>query len=1215
MRDAADVSRGEAPKMRSPAESGQQLRELLRERIVVLDGAMGTMLQQRNLTAADFGGPQLEGCNENLVFTRPDVVLDIHRAYLRAGADIIETDTFGGTPIVLAEYGLADKTHELNRAAAALARRAADEFSSPARPRFVAGSMGPTTRAITVTGGVTFPELVDAFYAQARGLIEGGADVLLVETCQDTRNIKAALLAIERLGRELGAEIPFMISATIEPTGTMLAGQGVEALWASLEQAASLSIGLNCATGPEFMTDHIRTLASLATRPVSCYPNAGLPDEEGKYGETPESLAAQLEKFVSHGWLNIVGGCCGTTEKHIAAIAQMAEGKKPRAVPSDTGRVFYSGIDFIEAEESTRPLLVGERTNVIGSRLFKSLVAQEKWEEATEIARRQVRGGAHIVDVCLQSTERDELRDIPPFFEKLIRKIKVPVMVDTTDPRALELALTYLQGKSIINSINLEDGEEKFERVCPIARRFGAAVIVGSIDEDPAQAQAFTRERKLAIAERSYLLLTQNYGILPQNIIFDPLVFPCATGDENYIGGAVETIEGVRLIRQRFPNCRTILGISNVSFGLPPGAREVVNSVFLYYCTKAGLDLAIVNTERLERFASIPEAERELAEDLLYNHPPRRVPDGHPQAALLRSAPHDWRRQSAEQKAAINHFHIAAITEHFRAAGKKAKAAADSLPLDARLANYILEGSKDGLIADLERKRAEGASPLDIINGPLMAGMEEVGRRFNDNELIVAEVLQSAEAMKAAVSHLEQFMEKSEAARRGKVILATVKGDVHDIGKNLVEIIFRNNGYEVVNLGIKVPPEELIREHHYHRPDAIGLSGLLVKSAQQMVVTASDLRDAGIRVPLLVGGAALSEKFTRAKIAPQYSTAVCYAKDAMTGLALMNRLMDPAERDAVLREHAHAPAPPGEAAAPAAREAAGTRRSARVRTDMELPRAPYLDRRLRSIPDLGEIWSYINPQMLYGRHLGFKGNFERALEERDPKALELRAQVEELKLEAAKWMKVRAVWQFFEAEPDGNCIHLFAPGGREPLLTWRFQRQRKPEGLCLADLVLPPRPEGAALRRDHIALFVVTAGEGIRERAEDAKRAGYYFRSHGLHALALETAEACAEWLHRRIREDWGFPDPPGMTMRERFSARYRGKRYSFGYPACPNLDDQAGIWKLLRPEDIGVELTEGMMMDPEASVSAMVFHHPACAYFGVGESEEAETAPAAASL
>src|SRR6266853_1240129 len=746
--------------MRNLTESARALRDLLSQRILVLDGAMGTILQQRNLTAEDFGGAALEGCNENLVRTRPDVVLDIHRKYFEAGSDIVETNSFGGAPIVLAEYGLAAEALWLNRRSAELARQAADELSTPAKPRFVAGSIGPTTKAITVTGGVTFEELREAYYIQAKGLVEGGVDLLLVETSQDTRNLKAALLAIQKLSAEVGQQVPFVISVTIEPMGSMLAGQTIEAMWASLRFA------------------------------------------------------------------------------------------KPLARPAEQHRAIYSGIETIEAEDSTRPLLVGERTNVIGSRLFKNLVAEEKWEEASEIARRQVRGGAQVVDVCLQSTERDEKKDIPPFYEKLIRKVKAPVMIDTTDATAIELALTYCQGKAIINSINLEDGEEKFERVVPIAHEFGAAVVVGCIDEDKLQAQAFTRERKLAIAQRSYKLLTEKYGLAPEDIVFDPLVFPCATGDENYIGGAVETMEGIRLIKQSLPDTRTILCISNVSFGLPAGAREVVNSVFLYYCTKAGLDLAIVNTEKLERFASIHEHEPRLAENLLFSHPPAQIPAGHSKTALLSNVPADWREQSKEQRAAVNQFHIAAITEHFRTAKKKDKARAADLPLDQRLASYIIEGTRDGLIADLDRKRAEGVPPLDIVNGPLMAGMAEVGRLFNANELIVAEVLQSAEAMKAAVSHLEQFMEKADTAKRGKEVLETVKGDVHDIGKNLVEIILANNGYDVVNLGIKVPPDVLIRAYQEHKPDAIGLSGLLVKSMTQMVITATDLKTAGIVVPL-----------------------------------------------------------------------------------------------------------------------------------------------------------------------------------------------------------------------------------------------------------------------------------------------------------------------------------------------------------------------------
>jgi 5-methyltetrahydrofolate--homocysteine methyltransferase len=1160
----------------------QALFDALSTRIVVLDGAMGSILQAR-LRVEDYGGAHLENCTDNVSRANPGVVYAVHTSYLQAGADIIETNSFNGHPVSLGDFHLEAEAYDINHAAASLARTAADEYSTAGRPRFVAGAMGPTTRSITVTRNVSFQTLRDGYYLQAKALVEGGVDLLLVETCQDTRNVKSALLAIDQLEREVGFEIPVMVSGTIEPMGTMLAGQAADAFYTSIAHRRLLAVGLNCATGPEFMTDYLRTLHQLSRTRVSCYPNAGIPDEELKYLETPESFAAQLEKFVDQRWLNLIGGCCGTTPEHIKAVADMVSGKRPRTIPEDVkSRTCFSGVDLVECDDASRPLIVGERTNVIGSRAFKSLVNEEKWEEATDIARRQVRNGAQIIDVCLQQSERDESHDIPPFFDLLIGKVKAPFMIDTTDAKAIEAALTYCQGKSIINSINLEDGEEKFERVVPLVRSYGAAVVVGCIDEDPVQAQAFSRERKLAIAERSLRLLSEKYGLPPEDVLLDPLVFPCATGDANYIGGAVETIEGVRLIKQTLPRAKTVLGISNISFGLPAAAREVVNSVFLYHCTKAGLDLAIVNAEKLERFASLDASARALAENLLFNRP-------------VTGEPEDWRQQTRDQRVALNQHHIAAITEHFRGTQttRKARASQDRLPLDERLSNYIVEGSKDGLVQDLDRKRAEGVDPLAIINGPLMKGMQEVGRLFNNNELIVAEVLQSAEAMKAAVTHLKQFMNKSETTTRGRVVLATVKGDVHDIGKNLVEIILSNNGYEVINLGIKVPPDALIRAIREHEPDAAGLSGLLVKSAQMMVATASDFREAGIRIPLLVGGAALSQNFTSGKIAPAYAAPTFYAKDAMAGLRLLNEIQDPATRNESLRSHIvleeSSPLPP-----PPERRAVSAERSSKVGVDVPVPRVPYGDRRVRAVPDLADVWSYINPYMLYGRHLGFKGQFERMLAERDPKALSLYHDVEDVKRAAAGFMKVRAVWRFYEAERDGNTIHLFEARASQAICSLTFGRQPMPDGLCLSDYILPP--DGP--RRDSIALFVVTAGEGIRERSEAAKSAGRFLHAHALQALAIETAEGAAEWLHRRIREDWGFPDRPEMTMRERFTARYRGKRYSFGYPACPNLDDQQVIWTLLQPEEIGVTLTEGMMMDPEASVSALVFHHPDCTYF-----------------
>ncbi|MEP7028176.1 MAG: vitamin B12 dependent-methionine synthase activation domain-containing protein, partial [Candidatus Eisenbacteria bacterium] len=773
---------------------------------------------------------------------------------------------------------------------------------------------------------------------------------------------------------------------------------------------------------------------------------------------------------------------------------------------------------------------------------------------------------------------RDEMADIVTFLPELIKKVKAPLMIDSTDAAVIERALTYCQGKAIINSVNLEDGEERFELVLPLARRFGAAVVCGTIDEDKAQGMAVTRQRKLEVARRAYDLMTKKYGIPGEDIIWDPLTFPCATGDANYVGSAVETIEGIRLLKEAFPDTKTILGISNVSFGLPEAGREVLNSVFLYHCTKAGLDLAIVNTEKLERYASIPEDDRRLAEDLLWNR---------------------------------GDDIIARFAARYRGAKPKAAANARALPLDERLARAIIEGTKEGLIADLELKRAD-TSPLDIINGPLMKGMDEVGRLFNANELIVAEVLQSAEAMKAAVSHLEQYMEKADTASRGKLLLATVKGDVHDIGKNLVDIVLSNNGYTVVNLGIKVPPEVLIAAVKEHTPDVIGLSGLLVKSAQQMVVTAGDLKTAGIETPILVGGAALTDKFTRTRIAPAYGNLVAYAKDAMNGLDLMHRVMDPVRREALVASLApvqgETPAAfPGGPAAPQGDAARRATRSPAVRADLAIPVVPDVERHVLELRSLDEIWNYLSPQMLYGRHLGLRGSFEKLKAAGDEKALALEQVIKGLQAECRTGaMRARAVWQFFEAEAEGNELRLYAGrGAKEPAARIAFPRQGREPNLALPDFVLPAR--GA--ERDHVALFVTTAGAGIRERTEQAKEKGEYVRSHALAALALETAEASAEWLHARLRNLWGFPDTPETTMADRLRGHYRGKRYSFGYPACPDLAGQATLFRLLQPEDIGVELTEGFMMDPEASVSAMVFHHPDAIYFGVGGDAMAEAA------
>ncbi|KXH80758.1 methionine synthase [Sporosarcina sp. HYO08] len=1141
----------------------QRIKQQLEKRILIIDGAMGTMLQNANLTPEDFGGEELDGCNENLNITRPDVIERIHREYLEAGADIICTNTFGGTPIVLDDYDLGKHAHDINFRAAQIAKKCAEEFSTPDWPRFVAGAMGPTTKTLSVTGGATFEGLTEDFYVQAKALIEGGSDVLLMETSQDMLNVKAGTLGIKKAFEETGKELPVMISGTIEPMGTTLAGQSIEAFYISIEHIQPLSVGLNCATGPEFMTDHLRSLSDLATSYVSCYPNAGLPDEEGHYHESPESLSKKLEGFAEKGWLNLVGGCCGTTPAHIRAIREVVKNYAPRQQTEQAHGHVVAGIEPLLYDDSMRPILIGERTNVIGSRKFKQLIVEEKYEEASEIARAQVRGGAHIIDICLANPDRDELEDMRKFMQEVVKKVKVPLVIDSTDEKVIEEALKYSQGKAIINSINLEDGEERFDAVLPLVKKFGAAVVIGTIDE---VGMAVTRERKLEIAERSYDLFVNKWGLPPEDIIFDPLVFPVGTGDEQYIGSAVETIEGIRLIKEKMPRALITLGVSNVSFGLPPVGREVLNAVYLYHCTLAGLDYAIVNTEKLERYASIPEQEIKLANDLLF--------------------------ETTDQT-------LADFTDFYR--DKKKEKTEEDIPktVPERLAYYIVEGTKEGLIPDLDEALKMYDTPLDIINGPLMDGMAEVGRLFNANQLIVAEVLQSAGVMKASVSHLEQFMEKNEDDNgKGKIVLATVKGDVHDIGKNLVDIILSNNGYKVVDLGIKVTPAELIEAVRKEKPDMIGLSGLLVKSAQQMVLTAQDFKSAGIDLPVLVGGAALTRRFTDTKITPEYDGPVLYAKDAMQGLEIANRLQDKEEKVILMQELIDQQEKRKETEAFRASRgdvAVATRPVKTVREDVPVFVPKDLRRRVMRDYSVGHLYPYVNMRTLIGHHLGLRGNVDKMLEKGEPRAVELHELVTEFLQSGI--LQPSGMYQFFPAQSDGDDVIIYDPtDAKTEIERFTFPRQSKEPFLCLADY-LKSVDSG---QMDYVGFLQVTAGHGVREAADRLKEQGKFLESHAMHATALELAEGFAERIHQEMRDQWGFPDATDFTMRDRFSAKYQGQRFSFGYPACPNLDDQAKLFGLLKPEDIGVHLTEEFMMEPEASVSAMVFAHPDARYFNV---------------
>ncbi|AOH55269.1 methionine synthase [Peribacillus muralis] len=1142
------------------------LQEQLDSKILLLDGAMGTMLQAENLTAAEFGGEQFEGCNEYLSLTQPELIQSIHEKYLAAGADIIETNTFGATSIVLEEYQISTLAYKINEISAKLAVQACEKFSNNSWPRYVAGSMGPTTKTLSVTGGTTFDILTDSYEEQALGLLDGGVDLLLVETCQDMLNVKAAFSGIKAAFAKTGKEVPVMISGTIEPMGTTLAGQSIEAFYLSVEHMKPVAVGLNCATGPEFMIDHIRTLAEIANSAISCYPNAGLPDEEGHYHESPASLAEKMKQFAEKGWVNIIGGCCGTTPEHISELSRVLDGLQPRLRAETAHGHAVSGIEPLIYEESMRPLFVGERTNVIGSRKFKELIRGKQYEPAAEIARAQVKKGAHVIDICLADPDGDELGDMKEFVEEVVKKVKVPLVIDTTDESVLEQALKHSQGKSIINSINLEDGEERFEKIVPFIHQYGAAVVVGTIDET---GMAVDAERKIEVATRSVDLLVNKYGLNKSDIIFDPLVFPVGTGDEQYIGSALETVKGIKAIKDKFPECLTILGISNVSFGLPARGREILNAVFLYHCTKAGLDYAIVNTEKLERFALIPEDEVKLAEALLFE-------------------------TSSET--------LAIFTEFYR--GKKAEKKDDGvlLPLNERLGNYIIEGTKEGLIEDLNKAIQRGDAPLEIINGPLMAGMAEVGRLFNDNQLIVAEVLQSAEVMKAAVSHLEPLMENSEdSAKKGKILLATVKGDVHDIGKNLVDIILSNNGYEVIDLGIKVAPQQIIEEVRKHEPTVIGLSGLLVKSAQQMVLTAQDLRHAGIDTPILVGGAALSRKFTDFKISPEYGGPVLYSKDAMDGLAVTNILHDSNKKVVYLEELVEKREKSKANAAIAATMEKPARKQSNAAPLSNVPVQKPRDTKrhvLKNYP-LDVIQPYINRQMLIGHHLGLKGKVADLIKQGNEKAVQLNDLVDELIefLKTEPDYGLHAIYQFFPAQSDGDKLLVYNPDDPSEILeTFDFPRQDTNPHLCLADFAKPV----SSGELDYVGFFLVTAGKGIRKWAEKLKLEGDFLKNHALQSLALETAEGFAERMHQLMRDDLGISDPIEMSMKERFAAKYTGQRFSFGYPACPNLEDQEKLFRLLQPQDIGVELTEGCMMEPEASVSAIVFAHPEARYFNV---------------
>ncbi|PIU18086.1 MAG: methionine synthase [Elusimicrobia bacterium CG08_land_8_20_14_0_20_59_10] len=1104
---------------------------------------MGTYLQTLDIKETDYAGH--EGLNEILSVSKPGIITRIHEDYLAAGADFIETNTFGANAAVLAEYGLATRVREFNLASAKLAKAAAQKFSAPGRPRYAAASVGPTNKALFVTGGISFDELRDIYLEQLSALQDGGVDLFLIETAHDILNLKAALAAARLAFKKAGRELPVIVSATMDDRNKMLSGHDAEAFYAAVEHFPLAAIGFNCSTGPEGLALRLERLAARAQYPVFAMPNAGLPDENGRYLQTPATFSAVMAGYARKGLLNAAGGCCGTRPEHIKALAESLKGIKPR-LPRAKAPWVVSGVEALFYDEIEPPLLVGERNNFIGSKKFRDMVAAGDWDGAAALAKAQAAAGAHALDICLANPERDELADVKTLLPGLARAVRLPLMTDTTSPAVMEEVLKLVPGKALLNSVNFEFGPDKPRAAAELVKTYGGKLVFGCIDEDKEHGLPLEAGRKTAIARRAYEFLTGECGLRPEDIIFDTLVFPVGVGGE-HARTAHETIKAIEQIKKEFPGVKTVLGVSNVSFGLPPASREVLNSVFLHHAVKAGLDLAIVNIQKLKRYAGIPAEERELAEDLIFA-----------------------RKPEAAQSFAARYRDIKK--------GVAAPAAQDAPP-EEKLRLAVLSGSRNGIEEAVAALLAE-MSPLEIINGPVMKAMAEVGRQFSAGDLIVTEVLQSAEAAKAVVTALGPALKTQKAPKRGRLLLATVKGDVHDIGKNLVGIIFESNGFEVEDLGVKVPPEDIVAAAVKSGPGFIGLSGLLVRSTGQMTITARELAKAGIKAPLLVGGAALTEKFTAAHIAAEYPGPVFYAADAMAGVNYaLNYTVGGAAVNAVntppAGKAADGPVPVPSSAVPA---------PAYYPDDIAVPAD--LERHLVEDQGLEELFANLDENLFGLRFLKVNQGQPRKAAE----ALKLLAAMKK-DIISGGLIKPRAVYRFFPVNSSGNEL-LVQGGAGARAASFAFPRRTEGVKLCLADFAAPV----SGGKKDYAAFFALTCGEGVLELAKRERKAGNYLRSYLVEALALTLAEAFADVLHYRIRKDWGIAEE--NPARPLLRGKYRGKRYSFGYPACPDLAGQQILFDLLEPADAGLRLTDGFMMDPEASISAIVFHNPKAIHF-----------------
>jgi 5-methyltetrahydrofolate--homocysteine methyltransferase len=1162
--------------------------DVLKERVVVYDGAMGTSIQKHSLTIDDFWGK--EGCNELLVLSRPDVIRGIHASYLEAGCDVIETDTFGSSRVVLAEYQLEDKTRELNIAAAKLAREMATQYSTPEKPRFVAGSIGPTTKLPSL-GHIGYDDMAALYREQVEALIEGDVDVLLIETCQDLLQGKIALAACEDAMRATGKRLPVQMQVTLEATGTMLLGSEIGAALAVLECFNPDVIGLNCATGPKEMNDAVRFLCQNATRPVSVLPNAGLPQNVGGhavYALTPEELARYHKQFVSEYGVRIVGGCCGTTPEHLRAVVDAVTGLTPAETHPARQSVAASAFSALTLETDGQPVIVAEEMNTTTrSAVFRDMVRGGDYDGILALAKKLSAEGSQMLDLCCAIVGEDEKGYMNSVLEKIATRVPAPISVDSTEADVVEEALKRIPGKPIINSINLEDGEKRTSKVLPMARRYGAAVVALTIDE---KGMALTAEKKLAVAQRIFNLATEKYGLRAEDIIFDPLTLPISTGQEEYRTAGIETLEAVRLLKQELPACKTILGVSNISFGLSTYSRRVLNSVFLKEAVDRGLDMAIVNYSKIYPLYKIPEKEVELARKLIF-------------------------KDDAEGDPLQNYMAYFAALDPSSAVAAEAEAE-EALTIEDKLKQLIIRGERSigagaekKSLEDLLEEALQTYTPLDLINTVLLDGMKTVGELFGARKMQLPSVLDSAGVMKAAVRHLEPKMERVEGSQRGTIVLATVKGDVHDIGKNLVDIILSNNGFKVVNLGIKQTSDEIIQAAKEHKADVIGLSGLLVKSTLEMKYVVQDLQHMESEIPVICGGAALTRKYVEDDLRREYKGPVYYAEDAFAGLhvvgdltgdddaARSSRLTDGKtvkvfERKNLAPEEQPVPLPPE-----------STERSAVVQDAPNIPVPPFWGVRERRDFSLDTLFTYINETALFKNQWQLKTasatDYARLVEEK------YRPILREMLAEAKQtgWLEPKAVYGYFPCNAEGNEVIVYTPESaasgavKTEKLRIRFPRQREGRKLSIADFFLP-KDSG---KLDVIGFSLVTMGKRASELTKELFEKGDFTRYLYTHGLSVEGAEALAEFMHKEIRADLGIGGEDAPEIRDLFHQKYRGSRYSFGYPACPNLEDQTKIFELLEPEKrIGVRLTESYHLEPEQSTDALVVHHPQAKYFVV---------------